>query len=111
MDIDSMTIGDFKKLHSMISRAPESGAHMQVGSSYLIRGVTLYYVGRAVAVTEHEVVLDDASWVADTGRFNEALRTGVLDEVEPFPSGEAVVNRGAIMDYSLWPHALPREVK
>ncbi len=40
-----------------------------------------------------------------------ALKTGVLDEVEPYPEGLVVVGRGAIVDACVWPHALPREMK
>lgn len=116
MDIDKLTIGELKQLVAMtkgigVGCAPQSEPNVKVGQNILIRGVTLYYVGHVERVSETEIVLSEASWVADTGRFNEALRTGVLSEVEPFPNGEVVVKQGAIMDYSPWPHSLPKEVK
>lgn len=82
-----------------------------LGRSYLIRTVTHYIVGRLVAVSPHELWLEDAAWVADTGRFAQALESGALSEVEPFPAGAVAVGRGAIADACAWPHALPRSVK
>lgn len=79
-----------------------------VGRSYLIRTVTVYVLGRLVAAYDQELVLEEASWVADTGRFHEALAKGTLSEVEPYPSC-VVVGRGAICDASEWLHNLPRD--
>ena len=81
-----------------------------VGRCYLIRTVTVYVLGRLVAAYDQELVLEDASWVADTGRFHEALAKGTLSEVEPFASN-VVVGRGAICDASEWLHDLPRTAK
>jgi len=81
-----------------------------LGQSVMIRTVTHYYTGRIIALTPHEVVLDEAAWIADTGRFSVAMATGVLDEVEPYPDGVSVM-RGAIVDCAPWNHPLPREMK
>lgn len=78
----------------------------QVGKNYLIRSVTHYYTGRLVSVFRQELVLEDAAWIADTGRFSNALKSGNLNEVEPM-SGRVVVGRGAIIDASIWEHSLP----
>jgi hypothetical protein len=82
----------------------------QIGTCYLIRTVTMIDLGRLVAITDTDFVLEDASWVADTGRFADALKTGKLEEVEPFPD-RAIVSRGAIVDGAQWIHALPRTAK
>ena len=74
----------------------------KIGSQYFIRGVTLYYVGRLIAIDEHFATLDQCAWVADTGRFSEALKTGKLNEVEPFPDGEVKIGLGSICDASVW---------
>lgn len=83
----------------------------RLGRSYFVRTVTHYTVGRLVGVSPHELWLEDAAWVADTGRFAQALESGVVSEVEPFPAGTVAVGRGAIVDACIWPHALPRSVK
>lgn len=40
----------------------------------------------------------------------EYVRAGTLDEVEPYPDPVSIA-RGAIVDATLWRHALPRTVK
>lgn len=83
---------------------------LKVGEQYFIRGVTHYYTGKLIAVTETDLVLERAAWIADTGRFADAMRTGVFNEVEPFFK-DAIISRAAIVDFTLWPHALPTEQK
>ncbi len=80
------------------------------GRKYFIRSVTNYYVGRVSTITDTEVTLEDASWIPDTGRFNDALVTGSFSEIEPYPHPVAI-SRGAICDYTEWSHDLPREQK
>lgn len=80
------------------------------GASVFIRTVTLNYVGRIAGVTKSWIYLDDASWIADSGRFSAALATGVLSEVERMP-GVIAVSRGAIVDVSTWTHSLPVNTK
>lgn len=83
---------------------------LQIGQAYLIRTVTMYYTGRVVAITDSDIILEDAAWIADTGRFADCLRTGNFNEVEPFPNG-TIVSRGAIVDCTSWPHPLPKAQK
>lgn len=83
---------------------------VRIGNPVLVRSVTHYYTGRIVLVTKDELVLDDAAWIADTGRFSDALTTGVFGEVEPFVHPVAV-GRGAIVDVTDWTHELPRTKK
>ena len=82
----------------------------EVGKSYLIRCVPLYYTGRLIRETGGELVLEDAAWIASTGRFNEALKTGVLDEIEPFQS-TVIIPKATVVDATEWSHDLPREAK
>ena len=69
-----------------------------VGQAYLIRTVTMIDTGVLVSIDEHEVILEDAAWVVDTGRFNESLKSGKFGEVEPFPDGLVAIGRGSIID-------------
>jgi hypothetical protein len=82
----------------------------EVGKAYLIRTVTMYYTGRLAEVTETDLLLEDAAWIADTGRFHNVLETGSFNEVEPFVS-PVIVSRGCIVDATVWRHPLPREQK
>ena len=70
----------------------------EVGKNYLIRTVTMIDTGRLVAVGEHELVLEDAAWIADTGRFQQALESASFSEVEMFPKGRVIIGRAAVID-------------
>ena len=69
----------------------------QVGVQLLIRTATVYLTGRVMAVFPNELVLDDACWIPDTGRFSNALKSCDFNEVEPFHR-PVIVNRGGIID-------------
>jgi hypothetical protein len=73
--------------------APTAQSVWELGAAYLIRTVTMFDTGRVVAVTEHEIVLEDAAWIADTGRFADALQKCEFSEVEPFPDGREAQHR------------------
>ena len=92
-------------------KSVSSGGHsFKEGQAIFMRCVTHYYTGRVVRVTDSDVVLEDAAWIADGMRFHRMLKTG-LDkeaEVEPF-IGRAVISRGAIVDWCEWVHDLPTE--
>ena len=77
------------------------------GNKVLIRTVTTYQVGRVKEQGEDHIVLEDSSWVVDTGDFAEALSSGKLERVESVP-GDHYVSLGAIVDAFPWPHTLPR---
>lgn len=82
-----------------------------IGKDIVVRTVTLYHVGRFVEISpDGFLVLDDAAWVADTGRWSTFLTTGKANEVEPFP-GRCYVSLGAVVDVCEWSHALLRDVK
>jgi hypothetical protein len=79
-----------------------------VGSSWLIRTVTFAVTGRVKQVKGKFIVLEDAAWVADTGRFSDAVESGTLSEVEAV-TVDVVVNTDSIVDAYIWKHRLPKE--
>lgn len=100
-----------EELKELIQARTASQTHSFVlGRQYLIRTVTMYYVGRLASVTDSDVVLVDAAWVASTGRFHDALKTGTLSEVEPFV-GPVIVCRGGMIDATEWSGRLPADQK
>lgn len=109
MNLDEMKIGDLKKL-SCLFGSGEKPHPYKIGQAYLIRSVTHYYTGRLEQVTEHELVLSTAAWIASTGRYYDALKNGTLDEIEPI-IGNAIIGRGAICDAVEWPNNLPTSQK
>lgn len=80
-----------------------------VGRKLFIRTVTYHLVGKVKAVSGNLIELTDASWVADSGRFMQAIKDGKLNEVEPV--GRCWVNFNAITDMFPWEHTLPRDQK
>lgn len=83
-----------------------------IGANYFIRTVTYHYTGKLVAVYPTELVLIDAAWIADDGRFMQAVKSGTFNEVEPFPDGaNVIVGRGSIIDAVEIPFVLPRVQK
>lgn len=83
-----------------------------IGANYLIRTVTMTQTGRLVWVGDKELVLEDAAWIPDTGRFHVTLAEGKgnLKEVEPC-NGPVIIGRGSIIDAFPWKGTLPQEVK
>lgn len=98
MDIDKLTLGEIRELTALFGGKVVDNRAWEIGKNYLIRTVTMIDTGRLVAVTEHELVLEDAAWIADTGRFAQAVENADFGEVEPFPSGRVIVGRGSIID-------------
>jgi hypothetical protein len=114
MNINDLTIGEARELAALFSSdkkavADDVGA-WEIGKGYLIRTVTMIDTGRVIAVGEHEIVLEDAAWIADTGRFSDALKSAKFNEVEPFPNGRVIIGRGSIIDAVRF-DPLPRDMK
>ena len=116
MDIDNLTIGEARKLAAMFAQpalpqvAEPDPAPYKIGQAYLFRTVTYSVSGVVARVTSQEIVVTDAAWIADTGRFAVALRTANFAEVEAAQDGEVILGRGAITD--AWPiAAAPRTTK
>jgi hypothetical protein len=77
------------------------------GDAYFIRTVTSFFTGRLICIDGPELIFTDCCWIADTGRFADALAKGVVNESEPFPKDQPVlVNRESIVDATPWTHAL-----
>lgn len=110
MDIEGLTLGQIREVQALCGSGGSTPCTTKthsfvLGEKYLIRCVTHFQLGRLKAVTDSDLVLSEASWVADTGRFNEAIQKGSISENEPF-HGDCIVSRGAIVDAVVWPHDL-----
>jgi len=80
-----------------------------VGGKYYFRTVTYHSVGEVKKIVGKFAYLKNASWIADSGRFMNAIKDGTLDEVEPV--GDAFVNLDALVDFFPWVHKLPKDQK
>ena len=111
MNIDDLTIGEARELARMFQGSVPESHPYKIGEAYAIRTVTMHHVGKLVAVYPQELVLEGAAWVADSGRWHNALETGEVKECEPFLAGPVIVGRGGIIDACVWKHELLRTVK
>ena len=85
-------------------------AHL-TGKNVLVRTVTMIYSGRLVGVYPTELVLSDAAWIADAGRWTQAVSSAAFSEVEPYGIAPIVVGRGAVVDVCALGGDLPRSQK
>jgi|WetSurMetagenome_2_1015567.scaffolds.fasta_scaffold256922_2 hypothetical protein len=88
----------------------------EIDANYFIRavynGLTMFYTGRLVAMSDHELAFTNCAWIADTGRFSNAMVTGVFVEVEPYdPDQLVVLNRSSVCELVKVKWNLPTEVK
>ncbi len=76
----------------------------------IIRTAGYHYIGVLVDVGPDYFVVTDAVWVADTGRWSQALASGQLGEVEPWPdpTDRVIIGRGLVGDVTQWRHPIPR---
>lgn len=111
MKIEELTIGEAREIASMFSSKLSAQTHsFTIGKSVIIRTVTHYFTGRIVSVTDSDLVLEDAAWIPDTGRWSTILASGIVNEAEPYLD-PVIVSRGAITDTTLWRHPLPKTQK
>lgn len=80
-----------------------------VGEKFFFRTVTYHLTGKVKKVIGNIIQLEEAAWIADSGRFMQAIKEGKLNEVEPV--GSAFLNINSITDFFPWKHKLPTEQK
>lgn len=80
-----------------------------VGQKLFIRTVTYHMTGEVIKRMGDFIQLKDAAWIADSGRFSDAIKNGTLSEVEPV--GTMWVNLSSIVDFFPWKHKLPKDQK
>jgi hypothetical protein len=103
MKIDELTIGEAKELANMFNKCEAVKADFNpftIGDTWFIRTVTHHLVGEMKAVGTQEFVLKGGTvmWVADDGRFQQAIEKGQFNETEPYGDQDVVVGRGSIID-------------
>lgn len=77
-----------------------------VGEKFFFRTVTYHLTGRVKRIIAGFILeLENAAWVADSGRFMQAIKRGRLKEVEPV--GRAFISINSVTDFFPWLHDLP----
>ena len=110
MNINELTVGEVREINSLFNGAQDTQYPFEIGKAYLFRTVTHIEVGRVKRIVGQFVELEEASWIADTGRYHNCLTEGIFSEVEPYPLFTGV-NMQSLINYAPWPHALPKEQK
>jgi hypothetical protein len=84
---------------------------LKIGETYFVDNPNAKsFVGRLVAVIDpFTVALEDASWVANTGRFHLFMKGQTDNNTEFEPCGRVAATRWQSIHH--WPHALPKEPK
>lgn len=104
-------LDDLLKVMALLeTKQDQSQEFWKIGEQYFIRTVTMHLTGRLKAFNDKELLVEDAAWVADDGRFYDALKEGEFNEIEPFVD-EVIIGRGALIDATKWRHKLPRTQK
>lgn len=80
-----------------------------VGEKFFFRTVTYHLTGRVKKVMGSILELENAAWIADSGRFMQAIKEGILSEVEPV--GRAFISVNSLVDFFPWKHPLPDKQK
>lgn len=94
-----ITFKDLRDIINIKEQADPDACPWKVGKNYFIRTVTHHLTGKLIAVHRNELVLTQAAWIADDGRFADALKTETFNEIEPFPENrEVIVNRQSLVD-------------
>lgn len=106
-----MDLKDLCQVIELLNGKSESGnGPWEIGKKYFIRTVTMHLTGELISVSQQELVMKDAAWIADSGRFNEAIKDpDKCSEVEPFTKN-VIIGRGSIIDATEIPHIIT-EVK
>lgn len=103
MDFEDLTIKEVKEIQRMFGRPTlEDTAHpYEIGKNYLIQTVTMFISGTLIYVGPQELKMKSAAWIADTGRFADALKDSQnFTEVEPFEE-DVIIGRGSIVDATI----------
>ena len=82
--------------------------------NYLIRTITHYFICEIVAVSDKLIKTRKNVWIGQlgdddkTGRWSHVFSKGVPNggRYEAY-TNESFIERGAIIDYTVWPHDIP----
>lgn len=110
MNINELTIKQATKLMKLFEQTSnQDESHWEIGKNYLVKTVLMIYCGKLKAVTDKEIIMSQSAWIADTGRFHNALRDGIEivsnSEIEPFLN-DVIIGRGALISATVYNHKL-----
>ena len=109
IQVSSETYAKIKDQLMSEEKTDISSLEDMIGNKFFFRTVTYHCVGRVVKLIGKIAQLEDASWIGDSGRFQQAIKEGTFSEVEPV--GEMFVNLDSVCDFFPFYCELPKEQK
>ncbi len=101
INIKDLTLGQLDELRALLGQ-PTTLAKphpYEIGKAHFVRTVTHHFTGILREVYDEELFFDHCAWIADDGRFSDAVKTGNFNEVEPYPQNDRVIiGRGSLID-------------
>jgi len=81
----------------------------QIGEDYVLRTVTMIYLGKMKQETEDALILEDCAWIPETSRWSDFLQGKKPNEMEPY-SEDVIVYKGALLDATVMKKKIKREI-
>ena len=75
------------------------GCPFVIGKKYFVRTLSYHFTGKLKEKMGDFLMFEDSAWIADSGRFMQAIETGKMDEVEPINCDKHGVNKATIVDF------------
>ena len=97
------------KLLGFGNQKPNSDSFYKTGKDFVIRTVTMIYLGEVKSETSDAIILTDCAWIPDTSRWNEFLNGKKPNEMEP-SQNDVIVYKSAIIDAPELSKKIKREV-
>lgn len=73
-------------------------AMLEIGKIYLVQTATGFWMAGKVSLeTSTYYVLEKAAWIADTGRFHQAVKLSEFSEVEPLARDLLLTKQSIVM--------------
>ena len=85
-----------------------SNEFMEIGKVYAFRTVTMIYTGRIKDISANEVLIDEAAWIPDSGRWAAFVDKGEHNEAEPY-TRPVILSRGAFLDVTEIPSVIRKQ--
>jgi len=109
IEVSEETYGKIKEQLGEDEKIDIANYDDMIGKSFFFRTVTYHFIGKVTKRIGDFLQLEQASWIADSGRFTQAIKDGTLNEVEPI--GQAFINLRGCTDFIPWKHKLPKDQK
>jgi hypothetical protein len=81
----------------------------EIGEDYVVRTVTMIYLGKLKAEFNDSLILEDCAWIPDTSRWSEFLQGKKPAEMEPYPE-DVIVYKGGFLDATKMKTKIKREL-